>query len=175
MTTLTECPFCGAPLDDPSANKCPSCGNALPGRPSNAPTLVTPKAGFGNSAEVMDEVKKLIREGNTGAAAEVAATEFGLSQEAAQDTVAQTQTEMQHSGREISPAQPEPAEQPAGGQYSAAQKPEVVTAGYVETPQKPSGTRNWIIGGSIGAAIFLCLCCCLPILLMMLRMVGRNR
>lgn len=173
MTTEKECPFCGAPLEGVTGNACPSCGNALPGRQTSAPTLITSKPGFKNSAEVMDEVKKLIREGDAGAAAEVAGSEFDLSPEAAQTTVEQTGFDMQHMGAAVPPSQPEPNPQPAAD--SVYSHPEVVNAPSVEMPKNSSSARNWIIGGSIGAAIFLCLCCCLPIILMLVLFPAQRR
>ena len=104
----------------------------------------------------MDEVKKLEREGNAGAAAQVLGSEFGLDQAAAQQTAEQVQIELQHDGRESYSSGPEA--------QTFDTKPEVIDAPIYSTVQKPSNTRNWIIGGSIGAAVFLCCCCCLPLL-----------
>jgi len=154
MTTENICPFCGAPLENLTENKCPSCGSALPA--SSSATLISPRSSFNSSAEVMDEVKKLEREGNAGAAAQVLGSEFGLDQAAAQQTAEQVQIELQHDGRESYSSGPEA--------QTFDTKPEVIDAPIYSTVQKPSNTRNWIIGGSIGAAVFLCCCCCLPLL-----------
>ena len=160
MTTPSICPFCGAPLENYTGSQCPSCGNALPVVSGSDPTAISQKPVYNNSAEVMDEVKKLVREGDSEAAAQVAGTEFGLNQEAAHNAVQQVEVEMQHSGTEIPKTEPEPAA------YSSNLAPEVIDAPGYEAPKKPSNTGKWIIGGVIGATIFLCICCLLPILLL---------
>jgi uncharacterized Zn finger protein (UPF0148 family) len=161
MTTQSICPFCGAPLENYTGSQCPSCGNALPVVSGSEPGIITsPKPEYNNSAEVMDEVKKLVREGDSEAAAQVAATEFGLNLEAAHNTVEQVEVEMQHSGHEIPKTEPEPAS------FNPNPAPEVIDAPTYTSTQQPSNTRKWIIGGVIGAAIFLCVCCLLPILIL---------
>jgi hypothetical protein len=150
MTTENACPFCGAPLENITGSQCPACGNALP---SSAPTMVSNKAAFENSAEAMDEVKKLIREGDQDAAAKVASAAFDLNQEDAQNTIEQTVIDMNYSERETPPVEPTPVSAPTKMQNAPL---------FSET-QKPSNSRTWIIGGSIAAVVFLCLCCCLPI------------
>ena len=88
MSPNNVCPSCGAALEENVGSACPFCGSALSVSMS-APTIISAppkkkKATAQSSAEAMDEVKKLVREGDTAAAAEVASAEFGLSQEAAQ-------------------------------------------------------------------------------------------
>jgi len=164
MTTENVCPFCGAPLEANTGSQCPACGSALPNRnASSAPTIISQKPIFENSAEAMDEVKRLINEGDQGAATEVASAEFGLNQEAAKSTVEQVEIDMQHSGYGTPPVGPAPA----------ASKVEVIDAPLYEEPKK-SSNRNWIIGGSVAAVIFLCVCCCLPILMMLVFNVRRH-
>lgn len=158
MTTEYKCPFCGAPIDNPNATECPSCGNALSIRPGSAPVEVTQKPEFNSSAEVMDEVKDLIREGDTAGAAGVAGAAFGLDSEAAKDTVEQMQIDMQHSGQETPPSA---AAEP--GYTSPA--PQVIDAPGYDAPKKSSSVGKWIIGGVIGATILLCVCCVLTILI----------
>ena len=166
MTTENVCPFCGAPLEANTGSQCPACGSALPNRnASSAPTIISKKPVFENSAEAMDEVKRLVNEGDTAAATEVASAEFGLNQEAARSTVDQVEIDMQHSGYDTPPAASAPA--------STSSKVEVIDApGYTEP--KKSSNRNWIIGGSVAAVIFLCVCCCLPILVMIVMNVRRH-
>jgi uncharacterized protein involved in exopolysaccharide biosynthesis len=157
MSPKKNCPACGAELEDLAITTCPYCNSPL--LPSmSAPTMIaSPKeikeALQKSSAETMDEIKDLIREGDQEAAAEVASAEFGLSEEAAKTTVEQTATDMEHSGKEA-PAAAEP-EAPAQTVEPAA------SFSAPEEPKKPSNQRNLIIG--IVAGVFLCCCCCLPI------------
>ena len=146
MTDLKECPYCGAPLAGVTGNLCPSCGSTLPGRSSSTPASL--EASFQSSAEAMDEVKRMIDEGNPNSAAEVAGTAFGLSQEAARNTVEQTQIDMQHSGFETPPTEPEKVKDAPNS------TPTIIDAPGYGTPQKPNNTRrNWLIGGAIGATL----------------------
>ena len=155
MTQANVCPSCGAPLDNITGNLCPSCGSALPARGSSSPTIISSKSAFNSSAEAMDEVKRLIKEGDSSNATLLVSSEFAQSKEAAQAMVEQTGMDMQHARNNTPPEQP--ASSPISGQ--------VIDAPGYEEPQKPSNTRMWIIGGSIGAVIFLCLCCCLPLII----------
>ncbi len=164
MTQANNCPFCGAPLQDNPGSSCPSCGAALPVGSKSQPTILSSKSSFNNSAQAMDEVKKLISEGDPGAASEIVSSEFGLSQEAAQSTVEQTGLEMQYSRNDKPPVEPAPS-------FSSGT---VIDAPGYEEPKKPSNTRKWIIGGVIGAVIFLCLCCCLPLIVSMF-MLSRGK
>ncbi|HEY3313504.1 MAG TPA: hypothetical protein VGK00_17830 [Anaerolineales bacterium] len=150
------CPFCGAPLENSSVSTCPSCGSALSTRPGSTPLEASPRPEFNNSAEVMDEVKDLIREGDLTAAAGVAASAFGLDTGSAQSTVEQVQIEMQHSGHETPPRSESTSTPPA---------PQVIDAPGYETPKKSSNAMKWIIGSVIGATILLCVCCLLTVLL----------
>jgi uncharacterized Zn finger protein (UPF0148 family) len=162
MTAENVCPSCGTSLDNYTGDTCPSCGTALPNRTNSgsAPTIISKKSSFTSSAEAMDEIKKLVKEGDTAAAQEVAGKEFDLNQSAAEATVEQVHFDMKQSGWETPPAQTEPA--------FTSPKPEVIDAPGYDTPKKPSNSRNWTIGG-IAAAVFLCCCCCLPILVWIVR------
>jgi hypothetical protein len=105
----------------------------------------------------MDEVKNLLREGDTAGATLAASAAFDLNPEDAKTVVEQTATDMRFSGREPAPdARPAPASTPA--------KP-VMTAGSIDEPKPSPNLRPWIIGCSIGAAVLLCICLCLPIAL----------
>lgn len=162
MSPNHVCPSCGAALEENVGSSCPFCGSAL-----SMPTIIsTPakKKKAASSAEAMDEVKKLVSEGDTAGAAEVASAEFGLNQEAAQSTVEQVATEMKYSGAETIMAGPIPPK---------ASEPVVENIPVAE-PAKPSNKRSWIIGGSIAAVVFLCLCCCLPLVIAAATML-RNR
>jgi cell pole-organizing protein PopZ len=164
MSPNNVCPSCGAALEENVGNACPFCGSAL-GVSSSAPTILSLSkkeiAQAQSSAEVMDEIKKHVREGDTAGAAEVASAEFGLNQESAEATIEQISTEMKYSGREPKIVEPEPV-QP------------VVENRPFDEPKKPANSRNWIIGGGIAAAVFLCLCCCLPLLIAIVTM-ARDR
>lgn len=168
MSPNTVCPSCGAALEENVGSSCPYCGSALSLNVS-APTIIsTPKkkkAAAQSSAEAMDEVKKLVREGDTAAAAEVASAEFGLDQEAAQTTVEQVATDMKFSAPEPTVVEPEPA--------SKSSEP-VVESIPPDEPKKPSNSRNWIIGGSVAAVIFLCCCCCMPFVIAIVA-IARSR
>jgi hypothetical protein len=167
MSPNNVCPSCGAALEENVGSACPFCGSALSVSMS-APTIISApkkkKASAQSSAEAMDEVKKLVSEGDTAAAAEVASVEFGLNQEAAEGTVEQVSFDMKHSDRKPVTEEPAPAPKPS--------EP-VIESIPSDEPEKPSNSRNWIIGGSV-AVIFLCCCCCLPLLITIISM-ARNR
>jgi hypothetical protein len=122
----------------------------------------------------MDEVKKLVSEGDTAAAEEVASAEFGLDEEAAKTAVEQVATDMKYSETEPEPVEPEIVEETPPTPAPFEPEPVVVEAQPVgEPPKPPSKTNPWLIGG-IGAVLFLCLCCCLPTLIAIVAM-ARNR
>ena len=155
MTTELKCSFCGAPLESENLAACPSCGSALSNF-SNQATMISSKSTFGTSAEVMDEVKRLAKEGNVDAAAKVAGEQFGLSEEAARDSVEQSIVDMDHSGSGKSST--------AADNQSFNSQPEIIDAPGYSTPKPPASKKKWIIGGVIVAVVFLCLCCCLPMI-----------
>ena len=157
MTQENVCPSCGAPLDNNTGNSCPSCGVALPVRPvgNSAPTMISSKSAFNSSAEVMDEVKRLIKQGDTDGATEVVSAEFGQTHEAAEGMVEQTLIDSHYVSNDA------PVDQTARESTPGR----VIDAPGYQEPKKPSNTRNWIIGGSIAAVVFLCLCCCMPLVI----------
>lgn len=171
MSPNLVCPSCGAALEDNVGNSCPFCGSAL-NIGSSAPTIIAmpkkKKAEAESSAEAMDEVKKLVREGDTEAAAEVASAEFGLSEEAAKTTVEQVATDMKYSEPAPTPAEPEPAKPIEPDLFTPKSSP------VGEPPKPPSKTNPWVIGGA-AAVIFLCLCCCLPTLIAIVALARSNR
>jgi hypothetical protein len=165
MSPETKCPSCGASLEDNVGSACPFCGSALSA--ASAPTLLSVPASRPSaqtSAEAMDEIKNLIREGDPAGATLVAGAEFGLNPEAAQTVVEQAATDMKYSGA------PEPVSVEPETPAARAAEPVIIENRPVETPKKPSSTQPWIIGGSIVAVIFLCCCCCLPLALMLVSM-----
>ncbi len=168
MSPNHVCPSCGAALEENVGSACPYCGSALSLGVSTPTILSAPKkkkASAQSSAEAMDEIKKLVREGDAAGAAEVASTEFNLDAEAAQTTVDQVTIDMKHSGRETEVVKPEPTPKAA--------EPVIENRSF-EEPKQPSNARNWIIGGSLAAVIFLCLCCCLPLVISIVA-IARSR
>jgi uncharacterized Zn finger protein (UPF0148 family) len=160
MSPNNVCPSCGAALEENVGSACPFCGSAL-SLSMSAPTMIsTPakkiKAAANSSAEAMDEIKKLVSEGDTTGAEEVAKTEFGLNQLAAESTVEQVSFDLKQSSRKPVTVEPEPTPTPS--------EPVIENRSFDE-PKKPSNSRSWIIGGSIAAVVFLCLCCCLPLVI----------
>lgn len=181
MSTTFQCPACGGIIEYTSSNQdmtCPFCGTAIttPGAGSAA-TVVMPKvervqpeedpgAGaktviqqsrFGNSAEIMDEVKRLLREGDKTGALKVYSKEFDVPMADAQTSVDQIEIDMRHSGKEATPTAPEPI--PAPTPVRPAQSipaSDILDAAPEET--KSNTTRNWIIGCSIAFVLFCCLC-----------------
>jgi len=187
MTDNKTCPSCGATLESNVGSQCPFCGAALATvSSSSAQTLISrplsKKGEFENSAEAMDEVKRLVREGDANAAAQVASEQFDLKPEDAKSTVEQVEVDMKYAGDETKMAEqvilpaaaatPEPAFTPVTPPSQAAYT--TPPAAISSEPPK-SSNKNWIIGGSIGAAVFLCLCCCLPLLIGGLSMLRRGR
>ena len=180
MTDNKVCPSCGATLDSNVGSQCPFCGSALSSTPdsSSAKTMISSRplnkqGEFDNSAEAVDEIKRLVREGEAAQAAKVASEQFDLKPEDAKNTVDQVAVDMKYSGgetmladRATPPPPPHVTAQPSYSVPPAApasfSTPPI--SGSVVEPAKPS-RRNWIIGGSIGAVVFLCLCCCLPLLI----------
>ncbi|MEI6290323.1 MAG: hypothetical protein WCP19_07815 [Chloroflexota bacterium] len=155
MTTELKCSFCGAPLESENLPSCPSCGSTLSNF-SNQATMISSKSSFGTSAEVMDEVKRLAKEGKVNEAAQVAGEQFGLSREEAANSVDQTIVDMGLSGAGSSSH--------SSAEKSSKSQPEIIDAPGYKAPIPPSSKKNWVIGGVIAAVIFLCLCCCLPII-----------
>jgi uncharacterized Zn finger protein (UPF0148 family) len=169
MSPNNVCPSCGAALEENAGSSCPFCGSAL-SLSMSAPTIISApakkkKAAAKSSAEAMDEVKKLVREGDTTGAAEVASAEFGLDQEAAQSTVEQVATNMKYSAPEPVIVEPIPDYKPS--------EP-VIESSPFDEPQKPSNSRPWIIGCSIAAVVFLCVCCCLPLVFGLISMANNR-
>jgi len=190
MSEINVCPSCGAKIDDKSATLCPFCGSALTAVGSSAPTLISrplsQKAQFENSAEAMDEIKRLVNEGDTSGATQIAGSAFDLPEEAAQTVIEQVRMDMPPSSSDktmlassaavaaaaaaTEAAKPATIPAPPASTPARVSTPvEVVdsgsTDGYQAPPETPrqSNRQKWIVGGSIGAVVFLCVCCCLPL------------
>ncbi len=190
MTDTFQCPACGGLIEYTSNNQdmpCPFCGTAITtpgaGTAPAAATVVVPKiegnpgaaaqtmiqhSRFNNSAEIMDEIKRLLREDDKSGAVKVYRKEFNVPLADARSSVDQIEIDMRHSGKETPPP-PTPVESappPAPAPSEPAVSGDVVFDG---TPQKPSSTKNWIIGCSIAAVVFCCCCVILPTLIFYVR------
>lgn len=190
MSTF-QCPSCGGTIDYSNSSeemKCPFCGTDIttPGVDSNA-TIITPKvekveveeapdpassaktviqqSKFKNSAEIMDEVKRSLREDDKEAAVRIYSKEFNVPLADARSSVDQIEIDMKHSGKEAAkPApEPEPIPAPAPTPEPAYQVPVSDVIDSTSSAQPPNNTtRNWIIGCSIAFVLFCCFCVILP-------------
>ncbi len=122
---------------------------------SGAGMTVAALRNFQSSAEAMDAVKKEIRNGNKLKAIQLHREYFGTSLADSKTAVEQMETDMNLQ------AAPPDTEPPA---FARPDEP-AISANPFDEPQKPSNTRKWVIGCSIAAVLFLCLCVCLPIVL----------
>jgi len=165
------CPFCGTTVTTPGLETAPEASSASAAtflipkterEPAAAAETVIQHSRFNNSAEIMDEVKRLLRADDKAGAIKVYRKEFNLPLADAQTSVDQIEIEMQHSGKETPPAEPESAPPPAPA-YSPIPDPAVIRGEVLDaTPQKPSSTRNWLIGCGIALIVFCCFCVVLP-------------
>ena len=154
MADTRECPFCGAPLAE-NANHCDACGNAVHLPNPNLNSAAEEPTKYHNSAEMMDDVKNHLRSGDEQGAEQVVGSSLGLNQDAARTVVQQANFDLQN----FSQAKPAAAEK----NPDPFSKPEVIDAPNAPMPEKPK-SKKWILWGSIGAVLFLCLCCCLPLI-----------
>lgn len=190
MPTTFQCPACGGIIEYTSNNQdmtCPFCGTAIttPGTGSAATVVMSkvesvvaeqdPAAGaktviqqsrFHNSAEIMDEVKRLLREDDKSAAVKVYSKEFNVPMVDAQSSVDQIEIDMKYSGKEVALA-PEPVPTPVAAQ----QIPSADILDAAAPEQKKSGgiSRNVIIGCSIALVLFCCFCVILPTIIAIAR------
>lgn len=114
---------------------------------------------FDNSAQAMDEIKRLLRAGNKIGAVKVYREYFNVGLAEAKNAVDIVESDLKF--------QPEPAkddEVPAFARPEAPRVEPVMSANPFDEPKKSSGNRGWIIGCGIGAAVFFCLCLVLPLL-----------
>ncbi len=177
MTDNKTCSSCGATLDNNVGSQCPSCGSALTPVSSSAQTMISGRplskaAEFDNSAEAMDEIKKLVREGDKAEAAKIASEQFDLKPEDARNTVDQVAEDLKYSaGATVIASRITPPPPPPVSAQASYSKPDSSPASFSMPPaasiideQPQKSKKNLIIGGSIGAVVFLCLCCCLPLI-----------
>jgi ribosomal protein L7/L12 len=195
MPNTFQCPSCSGSIEYTENNKnmdCPFCGTAVttPGpetaseaAPGVAATVVIPKverepapvaaaqtmiqqSRFNSTAEIIDEVKRLLREDDKTGAVKVYRKEFNVSQADAKTAVDQIEIDMQHSGKEETPPPPASVETPPPPPPPPPAPSEPAISGDVvfdaAPPQKPSSKRGWIIGCSIAFVLFCCFCVILP-------------
>jgi hypothetical protein len=177
MSNTFQCPACGGLIEYTDNNQemaCPFCGTAVttPGAESAATVLISkperaPAAAaetmiqqsrFNSSAEIMDEVKRLLREEDKNGAVKVYRKEFNVALADARAAVDQIEIDMQHSGKEETPPAPEESAPPPPAPSEPAISGDVV---FNAPPQK-SSSRGWIIGCSIAFVLFCCFCVILP-------------
>jgi hypothetical protein len=187
MPTTFQCPACGGIIEYTSNNQdmtCPFCGTAIttPGAEAAAtvimskPVVVEPvvepnaeggaktliqQSRFNNSAEIIDEVKRSLREDDKAGAVRIYSKEFNVPLADAQTSVDQIEIDMKHSGKEASPA-PEPIATPVQTPYVAQQIPSADILDAAPPAKSGGVSRNVIIGCSIALVLFCCFCVILP-------------
>lgn len=175
MSPNPVCPSCGATLEENTGSACPYCGSAL----SAKTILSTPakkKKAAESSAESMDEVKKLIREGDQAGAAEVASAAFDLTPEAAQTVVEQTALEIKPAATRDS--EPEVILEPSNSAFYNANAKPAVSASFSSQSDGRTKTISgrWAVSLGVGGTILLCsCCCCLPLALALFGIISRSR
>jgi hypothetical protein len=162
MTDEKKCPSCGAPVEA-SASDCPSCGASMSDS-RNAPTIMAsaplPVSRFPTGAAALDEVKRLIREGNKSEAVKVHREHFQTSLKESKEAVEVLASDMPH---QPAPARPQAAKSASPGPSAAA----------FETPKEQSDAwKKWVIGCSIAFIVFCCLCLILTISLGLIPVLG---
>ena len=199
MATTFQCPACGGIIEYTSNNQdmtCPFCGTAIttPGAAASAATVIMtkvervepqddPAAGAKtvmqqgpvmNSAEIIDEVKRSLREDDKSGAVRIYSKEFNVSLADAQASVDQIEIDMKYSGKEVIKPVVEPEPVSAAPAASAQQIPtaDILDAAPSE-PKKSNTTRNVIIGCSVAFVLFCCLCVVLPAIVTLV-MQGRQ-
>jgi len=152
-----SCPFCGVAVTTPPA------GIVDEGDPSSAKTVVHASK-FKNSAEILDEVKRLIGEGDTDGAIKVYAKEFGVPKADARTSVEQIEIDMRPKEETPPPVEESaPPPPPPPPPHSPIPDPAAIRGEVVDSAsQKPSTARNWIIGCGVAFLLFCCLCVILP-------------
>lgn len=162
MTDEKKCLSCGAPVDA-SARDCPSCGASLSDS-RNAPTIMAsappPVSRFATGAAALDEVKRLIREGNKSEAEKVHREHFQTSLKESKEAVEVLASDM--------PYQPAPARPPVAKSAS----PSPSAASFEQPRQQSDAWKKWAIGCSIVFILFCCLCLILSISLGLLPVLG---
>jgi len=180
MSNTFQCPACGGLIEYTSSNQamaCPFCGTSVttpaqaetssPAQTDQgemvdaaAQTLLQQHSSFKNSAEIMDEVKRLLREGDKSQAIEVYRKEFNVALEDAQSSVEQIEIDMKHSGRETPPPPPESVPSPVPS--TPVSNVDVIDA--PPPPPKSSFPTKAVVIGCVVALVLCCLCVISPII-----------
>ena len=185
MSKTFQCPACGGLIEYTSSNQamtCPFCGTAVT-TPEQAETpapaqtdqgmmddaaaktvLQGHSSKFKNSAEIMDEVKRLLRDGDKSQAIEVYRREFNVALEDAQSSIEQIEIDMKHSGRETPPPPPESV-------FSPVPSTPVPNADVIDAPPalpKSSFPIKGVVIGCVVALVLCCLCVISPAIVWML-------
>lgn len=181
MATTFQCPACGGIIEYTSNNQdmnCPFCGTAIttPGAgaaatvimakvekdPAASAKTVVQHSKFGNTAEIMDEVKRLLREGDKEGAVKVYSKEFSVPMIDAQASIDQIEIDMKHSGKEAAPApQPEPEPVPVSTPAPSVSAQQIPNSDILDAapPTKKSGIpKGWLIGCGVAFLIACCIC-----------------
>jgi predicted nucleic acid-binding Zn-ribbon protein len=183
MSKTFQCPACGGLIEYTSSNQamtCPFCGTAVT-TPEQAETPAPAQTGqgimdaaaktvlqgrsskFKNSAEIMDEVKRLLREDDKSQAVEVYCREFNVALEDAQSSIEQIEIDMKHSGAETPPT---PANVPSPIPSMPISSDNIIDA--PPAPQKSSFPIKGVIIGCLVALVLCCLCVISPAIVWML-------
>lgn len=126
-------------------------GSGLPGEADR---------GFQSSAEAMDAIKAELRAGRKLMAIQLHRTHFSTSLAEARAAVEQIEASLPFESVRLPDV-----EIPA---FARPDEPGINANPFDKPQQPPSSTRKWIIGCSIAAVVFLCLCICLPIAIFIL-------
>jgi len=185
MSKTFQCPACGGLIEYTDSNQamtCPFCGTAVttPEQAETPPSAQTDQGGmvdaaaqtllqqhtskFKNSAEIMDEVKRLLREGDKSQAVDVYRQEFNVAREDAQSSIDQIEIDMKHSGSEVPPTPPESVPSPIPD--TPVQNANVIDA--TPAPQKSSFPTKSVVIGCVVALVLCCLCVIAPAIVWML-------
>lgn len=129
------------------------------GQPVPVPALAAASPALGSDAELMDEIKRLLRQGQKIEAIKIYRGRFNADLAEAKNAVEQMET-----GSKSSPA---PAsfgvqEVPA---FARPAEP-LISPNPFDESEKPSAARRWLMGCSLAALIGLCVA--IPVVLMLL-------
>jgi hypothetical protein len=173
MPNTFQCPACGGSIEYENSNQamaCPFCGTAVT-TPKQAKTVVMPKvehdpasaaqtiiqqSRFNSSAEVVDEVKRMLREDNKSGATKIYRKEFSTTLADAKTAVDQIEIDMQHSGKET------PRENAAPPQSTRSEPAISGDVIFDAAPQKSSSSNGWMIGCGVALVLLCCLCIFVP-------------
>jgi ribosomal protein L7/L12 len=125
-------------------------------------------AGFASSAEAMDAIKAELRAGKKIEAIKIHRAYFDTGLAEAKTAVEQIENDLQFQPAPLADTEP-----PAFARPVAPVEP-TMGANPFDEPQAPAW-RKWLIGCSIGAVLFLCLCVVLPTALFFMGIVKLSK